>query len=150
LNTAAFWAAVTAGQPDRVRDLLASDPALATVRDDDGATPLHLATERGHREIVSLLLASGADVNARDDRFGATPTGWAIEYLREQGGLLGIEIEDVVIAIRAGEISWVRRWLVRLPALAKACDFQGKPLSQHARESGHAEIARLFEEGSAG
>ncbi len=107
---------------------------------------MHHAAEHGHREVVALLVAAGADVNARDDQFGATPSGWAIEYLREQGGLLGIEIEDLLFAIRSGDVSWVRRWLARLPSLVKARDREGKLLSQHARESGHAELARLFDE----
>ena len=32
-----------------------------------GRTPLHRAAGEGHRRIVGLLLAGGADVNARDD-----------------------------------------------------------------------------------
>ncbi len=145
-QSAEFFAAVAAGRIDRVREQLASDPTLAAAKDEQGATALHHAAERGNREMVGLLLESGADMNARDDEFGATPTGWAIEYLREHGGLLGIEIEDLVVAIRAGEVSWVRRWLTRLPALAKAKDSQGKPLVQHALESGNDEVARLFEQ----
>lgn len=96
-----------------------------------------------------ILTAEPALATAKDDEFGATPAGWALEYLRERGGLLGIEIEDVLFAIREGDVRWVRRWLVRLPALARATDARGKPLSQHARESGREEIARLFEERSA-
>jgi ankyrin repeat protein len=30
----------------------------------DGWTPLHMAAEEGHREIVDLLIAKGADINA--------------------------------------------------------------------------------------
>jgi hypothetical protein len=37
-----------------------------------------------------FLHESAADINARDDRFDATPAGWAIEYLRGLGGLLAI------------------------------------------------------------
>ena len=37
------------------------------------------------RAIVRLLVQQGADINARDTEFGATPAGWAIEYLREMG-----------------------------------------------------------------
>ncbi len=88
---------------------------------------------------------NGADINARDDRFNATPAGWAIEYLREEGGLLAIEIEDAMFAIRENDVRWVQRFLTRLPTLAQARDAQGKALSQHAAESGNAEIARLFE-----
>jgi hypothetical protein len=139
-----FFAAVASRDTARVREFLSSDPTLVRARDDEGATPLHLAAEQGHRDVVKLLLEAGADINARDDRFGATPTGWAIEYLREQGGLLAVEIEDMLFAIRERDVRWVRRLLARWPALAKARDAQGKALSQHATESGDDEIARLF------
>jgi len=128
-----------------VRELLALDPAIVNVKDGEGATALHYATMNGNREIVGLLLARGADINARDDRFDATPTGWAIEYLRESGGLLAIEIEDVLYAIRENDVRWVRRLLTRLPALSKAANQRGKAVSEYAAESGNAEIARLFE-----
>jgi ankyrin repeat protein len=136
--------AVKSGDAGRVRELLAHDATFANTKDADGATPLHYATLGGHREVVELLLDSGADINARDDRFGATPTGWAIEYLRERGGLLGMEIEDVRHAIGENDVRWVRRFVTRLPSLAKATDARGKTLLQHATESGNQEITRLF------
>ncbi|MDA7653501.1 ankyrin repeat domain-containing protein, partial [bacterium] len=34
-------------------------------KDDDGSTPLHEAAQRGHKETAELLIANGADVNAR-------------------------------------------------------------------------------------
>lgn len=145
-----FFTAIQSGDTGRVRELLTSDPALVRVKDAEGATALHYAAEHGHREIVKLLLERGADINARDDRFHATPTGWAIEYLRGLGGLQAVEIEDVLFAIRERDIRWVRRLLARWPALGKVTDLQGKALSQHASESGHEEIARLFEDRSAG
>jgi len=149
-TSAEFFTAVQTGDTGRVRELLTADPALVRVKDKDGATPLHYATEHGHREIVRLLHDSGADINARDDRFHATPTGWAIEYLRGLGGLQAVEIEDLLFAIREHDVRWVRRLLARWPALGKATDLQGKTLWQHARESGHEEIARLFEDRLAG
>jgi ankyrin repeat protein len=84
-------AAVASGNADRVRELLTSDPEAAKTNDDEGATPLHYATLNGYREIAELLLRHGADINARDSRFNAAPVGWAIEDLREKGGLLAIE-----------------------------------------------------------
>ena len=39
----------------------------------DGMTPLHPATANGHKEIAELLIAEGADVNAKDDKKGWTP-----------------------------------------------------------------------------
>ena len=144
-----FFTAVQSGDTTRVRELLSSDPALSRVKDAEGATALHYATEHGRRELVKLLLEHGADINARDDRFHATPTGWAIEYLRGLGGLQAVEIEDVLFAIRERDVRWVRRLLARWPALGKAMDLQGKALAQHASESGHEELARLFEDPSA-
>jgi ankyrin repeat protein len=44
----------------------------------DGVTPLHYAALGGHPEIVRMLLARGADVNARETGFGGTPVGWAL------------------------------------------------------------------------
>jgi hypothetical protein len=44
----------------------------------DGVTPLHWAALGGHVEIVKLLLAQGADVNARETGYGGTPVGWAV------------------------------------------------------------------------
>ena len=71
--------AVASGNGERVQELLASDPGAVRARDGEGATALHYATLNGHRTIALALLEQGADVNARDERFGATPAGWAIE-----------------------------------------------------------------------
>jgi hypothetical protein len=40
-------------------------------------TALSFAADRGHVEIVRLLLERGADVNAKDTFYGATPLVWA-------------------------------------------------------------------------
>jgi hypothetical protein len=143
--SAELFSAIASGNAEKVREFLAANRAAANMKDDEGATPLHYATLNGQREIVELLLLNGADINARDVRFNATPAGWAIEYLREKGGLLAIEIEDAVIAIRENDVRWVMRFLTRMPALAQARDAQGKALSRHAAESGSDEISRLFE-----
>ena len=48
----------------------------------DGWTPLHMAAEGGHREIVDLLIAKGADINATagwGDGVGWTPLHMAAE-----------------------------------------------------------------------
>ncbi|HIC55376.1 MAG TPA: ankyrin repeat domain-containing protein, partial [Gemmatimonadetes bacterium] len=34
-------------------------------KDEDSWTPLHSAVAGGHKEIVELLIAAGADVNAK-------------------------------------------------------------------------------------
>src|SRR3989442_14763611 len=57
--------AAALGLPDRVLGHLESDPSLVEAYSHDGWTPLHLASFFGHREVADLLLARGADVNAR-------------------------------------------------------------------------------------
>jgi hypothetical protein len=93
---------------------------------------------------VQLLLERGADINSRDSRFGATPAGWAIEYLREMGGYLAIELDDLAYAIRLGDTRWVSRFINRFPALRHARDPEGIPFQELARKSGDREITALF------
>jgi ankyrin repeat protein len=49
------------------------------VRDKDHVTPLHRAAMAGHQQAVRVLLKFGADVNALDGMFSATPLVWAVE-----------------------------------------------------------------------
>jgi hypothetical protein len=58
--------------------------------------------------------------------------------------LLAIEIEDTLYAIRSRDVGWVERLVTRHPALVEARDVNGKPLAEHASESGVESIADLF------
>lgn len=136
--------AVQQGNIESVRALLSNHADFINQRDSSGATALHYATFGGHRAIVQLLLESGADINATDGKFGATPAGWAIEYLREKDGFLGIELSDFAFAIRQGDIKWVERFLQRFPSLRKASDTQGNSFKELAQQSGNAQIISLF------
>ncbi|MFI7011945.1 ankyrin repeat domain-containing protein [Streptomyces sp. NPDC050145] len=78
-----LMAATAAGDTDKVRALLAAGarvderyPILNGFNDDH--TPLLVASRDGHREIVGLLLAAGADVNATEPTFGAVPLHKAV------------------------------------------------------------------------
>ena len=42
-------------------------------KDEDSWTPLHSAVAGGHKDVVELLIAKGADVNAKDEEYGAIP-----------------------------------------------------------------------------
>ena len=57
------------------------------------ATALHEAANRGHPEIVALLLENGADPTVRDRRWNGTALGWAEhghpEHLATMRALLG-------------------------------------------------------------
>ncbi len=133
----------------RVERLLDANAGLACKRDPSGATALHYAALVGEPEIAQLLVERGADINAADDEFGATPAGWAIEYLRELGGHLGIELSDLRHAIDKGDAHWVERFLVRFPSLRDAKDSEGVAFRERARTSGHRDIVALFGEDSA-
>ena len=82
-----------------VKSILESHSELVHERDQSGAAALHYATFGGHRSVVEELVKQGADINATDTQFGATPAGWAIEYLREMGGFLGIELSDLELEL---------------------------------------------------
>jgi ankyrin repeat protein len=127
-----------------VRAIVHGHAELINQRDNSGATALHHAAFGGHRSVVQELVRQGAEINATDSQFGATPTGWAIEYLREMGGLLAIELDDLAYAIRRADVEWVARLLKRLPALREASDTQGRPFKLLAQKSGSPEIAKLF------
>ena len=73
-------AACVAGTIDEVRRILSEDPTQANRRDHFlGSTPLHFASHRGYADIVMLLLAAGADIEARERVSGTTPLHWAAE-----------------------------------------------------------------------
>lgn len=58
-------AAAMAGIEERIVSLLAEDRALTNDYSHDGWTPLHLAAYFGHKTCAEILLAHGADANAR-------------------------------------------------------------------------------------
>jgi ankyrin repeat protein len=137
--------AVTRGDLKEARSILDAAPHLVYESDPAGATALHYATLNGQREIVQLLLDRGAEINKMDNQFGATPTGWAIEYLRERGGYLAIELSDLAYAIEHRDVRWVARFLERFPALRESTATNGKTFQQLASESGSPEVTALFQ-----
>src|SRR5205814_6193433 len=109
-------------------------PELVRARDETGATALHYAAFGGHRDAVRILVEAGADINAVDGQFTATPAGWAIEYLREMGGFLGIELADFGHAIETDDVEWAARFLKRFPALRRATDTKGRAFKALAEQ----------------
>ena len=60
-----LFEASAVGLVDRVQEQVEKDPAVVNTYSHDGWTALHLASFFGHKDVASLLLARGADVNAR-------------------------------------------------------------------------------------
>ena len=71
--------AVTAGDTDRVRELLAEDPSLVASRDKEGVSALLLARYRFDRETTDALLAADPEL----DVFEAAALGY-VDRLRER------------------------------------------------------------------
>ena len=63
-------------------------------KDDEGMTPLHWAAPEGHKEIAELLIAKGANVNAKSDDEGMTHLHFAAYVGRR-------EIAELLIAAGA-------------------------------------------------
>jgi ankyrin repeat protein len=75
-------AAANLDRPDLLLKILDADPARVHERGGDGQTPLHFARSP---EVADLLLARGADVDARDVDHRSTPAQWMLERARGAG-----------------------------------------------------------------
>jgi len=81
---------VIAGDIDAVKRFL-SEGCDVNSRDSLGLTPLHLAAMHGHTDIMELLIAKGADLEARDQHWGNTPLLHATPYGRTEAVRLLLE-----------------------------------------------------------
>jgi len=119
---------------------------LYNKRMDQALLPFTMyAALNSHQQMAGLLIEQGAEINSRDDKFGAIPAGWAIEHLREKGAYLAIELADLAYAIQLEDAKWVARFLERFPGLRTANDPDGISFQQLARASGNRAIIKFFE-----
>lgn len=108
-----FWEAVRAGDVAQVTALL-DKGADVNAKFRYGATALFKAAERGHTEIVKLLLARGADATIKDTFYGATAMTWALDndHVEIVKALLekdGSSVNDVLLTgAREGKAPLVR------------------------------------------
>ena len=94
-------AAAAQGDLVRVKSILAKKPELVNARDKDGWTPLHMAADAGHNRMVELLLANGAEVNAKTfekSRWGYSKKefGWTALHMAANAG--NKEIAELLFA----------------------------------------------------
>ncbi len=73
-----FYEATRAGNVAEVKSLL-DQGADVNAKFRYGATALFKAAERGHAEVVRLLLERGADPTIKDTFYGATAMTWALQ-----------------------------------------------------------------------
>ena len=117
-------------RPDLLAAMLAADPARVHERGGDGKTPLHFARSR---EVVDLLLSSGADIDARDVDHRSTAAEWMLgdspdssrlelaAYLVERGASV-----DIFLAAALGLTERARALLSADRSLLRQRTSQGK------------------------
>jgi hypothetical protein len=114
-------AAAHMDRPDLLARMIAENPERVHERGGDGQTPLHFAASR---RVVDLLLAAGADLDARDVDHRSTAAEWMLE--RKQGAgrydLANYLVErgasaDIFLAAALGLANKVRAMLQAAPDL---------------------------------
>jgi ankyrin repeat protein len=150
------------GDLAKVQQALAQDASLVNQKDASfGATALHWAALRGHRQVAEYLLSQGADRNARNGR-GETPLQVAIRAKRTelvsllQAGAVsgpppaGSQDLDLITAVKAGDLSRVREIVAASPDTLRRRDTQFGATPLHwAALRGYREIAAyLLDQGA--
>jgi outer membrane protein assembly factor BamB len=79
----ALWAAARKGDAAAVNEMLEKGVNV-NARTQYGATALSFACDKGHVEVVKLLLAHKADVNVKDTFYKSTPLDWALGHENKQ------------------------------------------------------------------
>jgi cytohesin len=127
------------------------------MKDDWGKTPLHSAAAYGGKEVTELLIAKGANVNAKNNN-GETPLDWATRLtswthirrkrtetaalLRKHGGKTGEWLkagESIHIAARVGHIEAVKHHLAAGTDV-NAKDEDGKTPLDHAEAEWEGDV----------
>ena len=107
-------AAARLGLLDKLRELIAADPALVHAPGGDGQTPLHFASTV---EIADFLLDHGANIDARDVDHESTPAQYMIRDRQEIARRLvhrGCQT-DILMASALGDAALVRNHLAANP-----------------------------------
>lgn len=123
-------AAANLDRPELLERLLDADPSRVDERGGDGQTPLHFARSR---RVVDLLLARGADPDARDVDHRSTPAQWMLDRRKGQGRyeLAACLAErgataDVFLAAALGRTDDLRRMLEEDPSVLELRTHQGE------------------------
>jgi ankyrin repeat protein len=146
------WA--RAGAAATVKELLDEEPGLADSRNAVLETPLHAAAKYGRQDVVLILLAAGADVNAKCSG-GGTPLHFAatfdygsvVQLLVAKGARvndaddMGVTPLHYAVSNRAADASCV---LLSMGADANCRDKAGKTPLDVARRVGDIGIVQML------
>ena len=117
-NIMRLFEAAKAGDIEQVRELLAGDGRLANasayIRTSlwgSDALALHVAVMHGRKDIVDLLLAHGADINARDGKYGFNALIHAIDLADFMPEYAALDMVDFLLERGAEKDVWACAWL---------------------------------------
>ena len=143
-KTKALFAAMS-GDVEKVKALLAGDPELVFSKDEHGWTPLYGAAASGRKDLVELLIANKADVNAFNQGF--TPLHAAVlNHHKEVADLLlannaELNIDD---AAAGGYLEQAKALLKDHPELALTQNREGWTPLHFAARNGHKDLVELL------
>ncbi len=110
--------AVKTGDGDGARALLAADAGLAKASGyirtslwGSDALALHVAVMHGRKDIVDLLLAHGADINARDEKYRFNALIHAIDLADFMPEYAALGMVDFLLERGAEKDVWACAWL---------------------------------------
>ena len=121
------------GRLDRLRELVAADPAVVHEPGGDGLRPLHYAATP---EIAAFLLDRGAGIDARDEDHHGTAAQWNVlarpdvsRFLVERGAAA-----DLFLHVPLGDASAARAAVEADPANLEALSEHGSAPGGHVHE----------------
>ena len=134
--------AVTAGDTQGVRTLLAKPGTDVNATEADGSTALHYAANRGDAGVVTALLAAGADVKVAN-RYGVTPISLACANgsVAVVASLLkaGADVNTVTVG---GQTLLMTAARSGTPELIRLLLIQGAKVNAQETTRGQSEIGR--------
>jgi len=153
-DVTALIEATLANDFERARQLLATNPALASARNDNGDSPLYVAAIRGHKAMAELLLAHKADPNPPPNKRGETPLSIAVEVgsrqtadiLRNGGARMDERVRGAEIrhAAGRGQHEILNRLLSTSPDCVDSRNAYGHTALYIAASAGHNTAAGVL------
>ncbi len=141
--------AIREGRRENAKHLLAADESLVRACDRAGATPLHIAAEEGHEDLVSWLLAHGANPRKEDLR-GLSPIDRAAVAAQSNFPaiarllLAGGATPTIRAAVALADAGRIRELVCADPGLLRALNWKTGGLLTLAVNHSHLEIVNLL------
>jgi len=140
------------GDLERVRALLNDDPGVINSKDENWMTPLHMAAEQGHVNVVTFLLSNKAEVSTANivnstALHSAAEKGHAniVELLLTSGACVNLRTSKTPLHVAAGANQKnVVELLLAKGADVNARDVSGETPFDWAMHRGHKDVADLL------